>query len=88
MRARSPKRAAQENTYRRRRQAFLEANPYCARCYRMASEVHHMRGRVGADLLREEWWLPLCHPCHAHVTEHPHAAVEQGFSLPRLGGAA
>lgn len=89
MRARSKKRAAQERTYRRLRDAFLTARPRCEMrlecCTTWATEVHHMRGRDGDRLLVVDWWMAGCSACHRWVTEHPAEAYEKGLSLHRNG---
>jgi hypothetical protein len=46
-----------------------------------ASETHHMGGREGDLLLKEEWWLPVCHLCHDYVENHPNWARENGYSI-------
>lgn len=87
MRAVSKKRAAQMRQYSLLRKEFLAANPRCQcprPCPLPAEEVHHMRGRVGADLLDTGHWLALCHGCHQWVTEHPAEALAIGASESRL----
>jgi len=91
MRAVSHKRAKQLRAYSSLRLAFLEANPLCASpldCGQAATEVHHMRGRVGALLLATEHWLGLCHGCHVYATENPLAALDLGMSERRIGRAS
>lgn len=88
MRRVSKKRAVAVRLYAKKHNAFLEANPICHRCHSRATEVHHMQGRVGALLLDESKWLPLCHDCHREVTERPLWAIQQGYSLPRIGRAS
>ena len=88
MRPASPKRAAQNRVYARRRRVFLEEHPRCsfpAGCTQAATEVHHRRGRVGALLLDESSWSAICRDHHRWITEHPAAAVEMGISELRLG---
>jgi hypothetical protein len=84
----STKRAKQNRVYSARRLVFLEAWPQCQfplGCTNAATEVHHMRGRVGGLLLDESLWLALCHDCHVNVTEHPTFALAVGTSVSRLG---
>lgn len=87
MRARSPKRARQERTYRKLRNAFLLDQPWCAVCGGLATQVHHMQGRVGGLLCDVSKWLPVCDGCHREITENPAWAVERGYSLRRVGAA-
>jgi hypothetical protein len=95
VRARSPKRAAQERIYSARAKVFLhgeDGDEYRAcefpGCGRVASEVHHRRGRVGALLLDERYWSALCRPDHEFATVNPARAYELGISERRIGGAA
>lgn len=88
MRHLSKKRAALVRIYAKRRIEFLMKQEWCRRCGTGATEVHHMAGRIGDALLDESRWLALCVWCHRWVTEHPREAIEQGWSLPRVGGAA
>jgi ribosomal protein L37E len=67
----------------------------CAVCkVAHARDVHHMKGRAGyADeqarnegiklLIDIRFWLPVCGPCHTHITVDSKWAIEQGYSLPR-----
>lgn len=83
----SDRRRVEAAVYRVRRVVFLEGK-CCARCgVADRLTVHHMAGRVGDAYLDESRWLPLCVECHRHVTDHPREAVEQGYSLPRVGAA-
>jgi len=88
MNARSTNRARQERDYAVMRGQFLGDFPRCDRCLNPATEVHHARGRQGWRLLYVLWWVPLCHGCHQWVTDNPTAAIYDGYSLSRLGGAA
>lgn len=87
MRTVSAKRARLLRLYAAKRLAFLEANPTCARCGQWAFQVHHKAGRVGALLLDDSKWLAVCAFCHEWITTHPGEAIEQGFSLTRVGAA-
>jgi hypothetical protein len=88
----SEKRKTALAEYTAKRIVFLAENPYCGigvdGCEKRASEVHHLRGRVGADLLDESMWKGACRPCHQYVTEHPKEAIERGWALPRIGRAS
>ena len=90
MRARSPKRAAQERIYMKKRaEWFAEPRP-CEfpGCGRVATEIHHRRGRVGALLTDERYWSAMCSEDHRWATVNPARAYELGISERRVGGAA
>ena len=85
------RRRGEYRAYQRQRRAFLAEHPRCVfpgGCAHPATEVHHRKGRVGALLLDEKHWSPLCHDHHAYITEHPAWAYEAGMSERRIGGAA
>lgn len=101
MRARTPGRAAQERAYLKRNKELLtEGQPCAARemtlrwpsrtveCRGMADTVQHARGRRGAALLDERFWLFLCWPCHEWVERHPADATALGLRLSRVFGVA
>ncbi len=57
--------------WRRRRRAFLQANPLCQMCQEigrttLATIVDHIRPHRGDEALffDEGNWSPLCAPCH------------------------
>jgi hypothetical protein len=52
--------------------------------FHFAEEVHHAKGRIGALLLDERFWVPLCSAGHQWVTEHPIEAQRLGLSVSRL----
>lgn len=69
-----------EYSNRQKRWKNLGANRRCRRCGcggRM--ECHHIRGRIGALLLDERFWAPLCPACHRWVGEHPREARAAGL---------
>lgn len=86
---RSQKRAIQEKEYSTKRKIFLQNNPMCQAhiqgiCVSLASECHHKRGRVGADLINETLFLALCHNCHEYIERERSWAIEMGFSIKRI----
>lgn len=83
----SARREIEKEQYNERAPQFLkgkkcQAGVKCD-CDVPATEVHHSRGRVGADYLNEKLWLAMCSPCHKYVTENPVAAKLLGLSLDR-----
>ena len=74
--------------YLAQRQVYLKQHPFCKvgieGCMGKATQVHHMRGRIGELMLDENFWLPVCAFCHNHVETHCEWAKEMGFSESRL----
>lgn len=65
----------------------------CQRCQtfarrRDATDVHHMRGRAGADLYAEEYLVSLCRECHDWCGAFPAQAIADGWSAKRLRGTS
>lgn len=88
MRARTSKRAAQERVYRRLRDEYLAEHEACERCGLPSEELHHKRGRVGADLTDATHFAALCRACHRWAGEHPTDAIRLGISEKRIGIAS
>jgi hypothetical protein len=72
-------RQTQLRTYSAARLAFLREHLLCAMCGKIATEVHHKRGRIGVRLLDFEACLPLCLSCHRKIHDNPGWARSQGF---------
>lgn len=88
MRTATKKRAAQNRQYTKLRGPFLEAHPFCQSpwdCGNRSAEVHHKRGRRGADLLDQDHWVALCRDCHHRATVNPTEAIALGVSESRIG---
>lgn len=87
----SHKRARENRVYSKLRAGFLADRPRCewpAGCTQASTDVHHRRGRVGADFLDVARWSAVCRPHHEWIGAHPAAAVEMGISELRTGSAA
>ena len=80
----SSKRMGQVREYTIKRREFLILH-CCKVCWdsgqkvRQATEVHHVRGRVGEMLLDTRYWLPICHFCHRKIHKEPAWATEMGY---------
>jgi hypothetical protein len=82
--AATPKRAAQNREYSRRRKIHLAANPFCKRCGNAATEIHHAKGRTGNLLTDARFFVALCHDCHMFVTANFNEACALGLSATRF----
>lgn len=85
----SAKRAKEERAYTVARAKYLSLNPICemqvdSNCTHDATEVHHMKGRIGDLLTDPRYFKAGCHYCHHWVERHPKKAKEMGLSLSRL----
>jgi hypothetical protein len=80
----SKKRAKDNKVYSELRKAFLNENPLCEVCCRLATDVHHTKGRGKKDFLDTATWKRLCRECHIMIETHPEWAKEMGFSSSRL----
>lgn len=90
IRARSDKRSKQERIYKSKRYIYLmkPENRLCQvkspKCTKVATQVHHMKGRIGELLINEDYWLPSCHECNVNWIEQNSAeAREKGFTINR-----
>lgn len=86
IRNRSKKRAAQEREYKELREMYLNMRPWCEvkGCHAPATEIHHMKGRIGELLTDVTWFLAVCRPHHIYIENHPIEAKKEGYSLSRL----
>ena len=70
------------------RKDYLKDHKYClaklGMCKMKATEIHHMKGRLGELLNVVDFWLPVCSPCHRYITDHPKEAMELGLVISRL----
>ena len=82
----SDKQAERLKKYRKLRDEYMTVNSVCEvrGCKRKATDLHHMKGRVGEDLTNVDYFLAVCRPCHTWIEEHPAEAKEQGYSTDRL----
>lgn len=80
----SKKRQSQMNEYKKIRVEFLKANPNCAVCNCEATDVHHVKGRIGDLLTDIHHFLAVCRICHVRIENNPEWAKEKGYSKSRL----
>jgi hypothetical protein len=84
----SKKQAISNKQYSQLREDFLKSNPLCIAklpdCTRIATDVHHKKGRVGKFFLDTSTWCGLCRSCHQKVELDPKMAKELGLSDSRL----
>ena len=79
-----------DKRYRKVRTEFLRQHPLCQAkidqdCKKVATDVHHMRGKVGEeDYLNQKYFLAVCRHCHGIIERSPAWARQNGFSLSRL----
>lgn len=75
--------------YRKLRTEFLNAHPVCQvdGCG-PATDVHHMKGRVGELLTNTEYFLAVSRTCHNKIEKEPDWAKAMGYSLSRLKKSA
>ena len=66
--------------YVRAKKQFLLRYPTCACCFRrLATDVHHTRGRVGSLLVDMRFFSGVCRSCHEWIAGHPRRARECGL---------
>lgn len=75
--------ASELSIYNPRAKEYKQENPECqARvsgvCTYHTSDVHHKKGR-GIYLLDEDYWMPICRPCHTWIDLNPIQAKEMGL---------
>jgi len=88
LRRASKKRAADLKIYRAVAPSFLEDNPRCQcpgpdgrPCPNEATQIHHMKGRLGPLLTDVQWWMAVCQACHVYIEDHKKEARKRGLIL-------
>lgn len=79
----SKKREKENKQYLIQREKFLPGK-FCPINGEQATEVHHMKGRIGKLLLDENYWLGVSSEGHDKIEKNPEWAKEMGYSLNRL----
>ena len=84
----SQKRKGQLLEYKKKRDEFLKGHTLCEIgydhfCEKIASEVHHTKGKENDLLLDETLWKSVCRHCHTMITEHSAEAIDKGYSVSR-----
>lgn len=81
----SDKRSKENKEYLSLRKVFLNGKKcQIEGCKRLATTVHHKRGRIGTLLCDIKYWLACCMDCHVEIENNPEWAKEMGYSLNRL----
>lgn len=80
----SDKRKAANKIYSEERKKFLAGKMCAVFPKEKATDVHHMKGRVGKLFLDKRYWLPVSRAGHRKIEENPNWAKEMGYSLNRL----
>ena len=82
----SPKSSKQQKkdaAYSVLRAQYLKNNPHCqARiqgCTLVATDIHHVNGRVGELMLDDSQFIGVCRSCHTFIHEHPRIAKHLGL---------
>lgn len=70
--------------YRKKKDRFMKANPNCKVCGKNEITLHHMKGRIGDNLIDESTFLAVCFECHRKIEENPKWAKDNGYSKDRL----
>lgn len=74
----SSKRAAENRKYLKRRPFFLDGK-FCPVTHTPATEIHHIRGRIGDLLLNESYWLAVSVDGHKWIHDNVNLAREKGW---------
>lgn len=79
----SVKQSKKDREYSKVRNEWIVFHPYCARCSKESTDVHHKKGR-GIYLMAVEYWVAVCRECHTWIENNPNEAKSLGFSINRL----
>lgn len=65
--------------YWRNAKAFVDGARCCVCGKESRLQVHHTRGRAGALLCDERFWVAVCHACHCWIHANPEKARARGL---------
>lgn len=85
----SPKQKKRLAEYAIVRAEYLAHNPVCeARVWKVcagrATQVHHLQGRIGKNLLDNGKFMAVCDQCHTWIHDNDAEARKRGLLLSRL----
>ena len=87
----SKKRAKQNRAYTPLKKKYMEDHPLCEAkmigCTGRATDLHHVAGRAGKNLLLTEHFRALCRNCHDLLEVKDKKARKAGLKTSRLGKA-
>lgn len=79
------KRKAKNELYKIVREDYLVKHRFCeCGCGRRATEIHHMRGKIGSLLCDIRYFKAVSSFCHRAIEDKPKEAKERGLSESRL----
>lgn len=80
-------RAKQNRAYTPIKRKFLQDHPICQveGCEAPSTDLHHVRGRSGKQLLKVTDFMATCHPHHQEFEIKDKEAREAGYKKSRLG---
>lgn len=69
------------------RKAFMFTHPVCQfkGCNASATDIHHMMGRSGGNMLNSSTWMSICREHHTWCHNNDKEARELGYIKSRLG---
>jgi hypothetical protein len=80
----STKRAKQLREYFVIRENYLAEHRLCNVCKSSkATDIHHLRGRVGTRLNDTQYFMAVCRSCHDEIHHNPRWAYENGLLLTK-----
>lgn len=85
----SKKRAKENRQYTPVKRKYLQDHPICEveGCGAPSTDLHHVRGRSGKQLLKIEDFMATCRPHHDQFEKEDKAARDAGHKKSRLGKA-
>lgn len=76
-------RTERNRVYSTLRMVYLQSHQKCEIqspvCWKSATCIHHVSGRVGAKLMDMKTWKASCIPCNEYIESHDAWARENGF---------
>lgn len=80
----SDKQKKRNAEYLKVRLGYLNEHKLCEVCAKPATDVHHVKGRLGDNLTDTSKFMAVCRSCHTKIENNRQWAYEKGYLLKRL----
>ena len=72
--------------YPKLKKKYMEEHQVCEfeDCYEAATDLHHMGGRVGENLVNVNKFMAVCRKHHIEINDNPLWALVEGYTVSRL----
>lgn len=79
------KRRQEYEIYYEKRDEYLSEHRYCeCGCGRVATEIHHKKGKTGKLLYDKKYFMAVARPCHRKITDNSKWASKKKYTISKF----